>query len=246
MFRRISFFIYFTLLLGAKMKYVLYLRVSTQDQDERTQEARCLDYLKRTLNDNFQYIVFIDKLSSRLPPLKRLGLVDALDALEPDDVFVATRLDRIARNLYETTCIVEELDCRGAEFILVDQPGIKNKILLGLYAGMAEEEVKLIRRRIKDKLDAKKNRGERISRHLPYGYRLCADKLHIKPDPTEQLVIAKILQFRDQGVTFRELGSVLAREGHLNRVGKPFDHASLAQLVRKLKSTRQKDLALAV
>jgi DNA invertase Pin-like site-specific DNA recombinase len=47
------------------MKYVIYLRVSTKEQDLRTQEQKCLSYLKSLGNSDFKYLIFTDSITSK-------------------------------------------------------------------------------------------------------------------------------------------------------------------------------------
>jgi DNA invertase Pin-like site-specific DNA recombinase len=228
------------------MKYVIYLRVSTQEQDHRTQEQKCLQFLKHQDANPFEYLIYKDKITSRKPLLKREGLQGALKSLRKGDILVAMRTDRLARNLHETTCIIHELEMKGADILLIDQPGIKNKVLLGLYAGMAEEEGKMIRKRIKDKLDVKRMRNERVSRYIPYGYKLDMEssvevntlnrKKVTKPgllieEFREQQVLTLMCRLFDQGYSFRNIALLLNKRGYLNRNEKPFQQMTIYRIL---------------
>lgn len=237
------------------MKYVIYLRVSTKKQDFRPQLDQCLAFLQP--KKPFEYAVYTDELSSGLSLDKREGLKQAMQSLRQGDFLVSLRLDRIARNLYETTQIIHELDGKKAEILLIDQPGIKNKILLGLYAGMAEEEVKMIRRRTRDKMQAKRERAERISRWLPYGYAMHPTaKIMIKnreesgwteklgllvPEAGEQLVLAQMCQLFDEGNSYRKIAHKLTDQGYTNRLGQPFQSMSIYRILSRTGRTRSQD-----
>lgn len=229
------------------MKYLIYLRISTKIQDERTQLDHCLRFIKQRDNTDFKYEVFIDKITSKKEIFKREGCKEMFSALERGDTIVAIRLDRLARKLYEATALIELLDKSGAEIILVDQPGIENKIMLGLYAGMAEEEVKLLRKRVKEKLQSKKNRGERYSRYLPYGFGLHETKLIpirvgeevvmkrgiLVPVYEEQQTLIQMYKLADEGLSHQKIATNLHEQGYRNREGKPFQKMSIYRILAR-------------
>jgi DNA invertase Pin-like site-specific DNA recombinase len=223
--------------------YRIYLRVSTEQQDERTQ----LDHILRYLDKDVEYIVYKDIKTSRKPLQEREGGKALLRDLQRGDTIVAIRLDRIARSLSETVLMVERLDKAGADIILIDQPGIKNKIMLGLYAGMAEEEVKLLRKRISEKLQSKKARNERYTSSLPYGFALHETKLVpvkqgkeivmkrglLIPVYEEQQVIKIMVELREEGRSYREIAKILDELGHKNREDRPFQKMTIKRVVER-------------
>jgi DNA invertase Pin-like site-specific DNA recombinase len=88
-----------------------YGRVSTQDQSPDSQH----DALTEAGCDK----LFIEKISSRLD--RRPELEKALEYARPGDVFVITRLARVARNLRELLALVDTLQARGIDLIVVKQ-----------------------------------------------------------------------------------------------------------------------------
>ena len=240
------------------MRYLIYLRVSTDVQDEETQLDYCLRFIRQRDKTEFTYEVFRDKISSKKELFKREGGKQLFAALRKGDYIVSIRLDRISRKLHETTALIDLLDKAGAEIILVDQPGITNKIMLGLYAGMAEEEVKLLRKRVTEKLQAKKNKGERYSRYLPYGYGLHETKLIpiregdqvvmkrgiLVPIHEEQQTILKMKELAATGMSHQQIALALTRLGYRNREGKPFQKMSLYRILLRIEQERLEDQAL--
>lgn len=228
------------------MKYRIYLRVSKKVQDERTQLDHVLQFL-RTREENLEYVVYKDKITSRKPMNKREGGKRMLDELEPGDIIVAIRLDRLVRSLTEATNLIDKLDVMGNEVILTDQPGIKNKIMLGIYAGMAEEEVKLLRKRISEKLSSKKARGERYGSILPYGYALHETKLVpvkkgneivmkrgiLIPLHEEQLILKEMHELRELGAGYGEIAKILKMKGIKNREDRPFQKMSIYRILHR-------------
>lgn len=237
------------------MKYLIYLRVSTDEQDLETQLDHCLRFIKNRDKSEFKYEVYRDKITSRKPLLEREGGIAMLDSLEKGDVIIAMRLDRIARKLHETTQLIHILDTRGGEILLVEQPGINNKIMLGLYAGMAEEEVKLLRKRVSEKLESKKHRGERYSRHLPYGFAMHETKTVpirvgkevvlkrgvLVPLYEEQRALLVMKELFAEGRSYHNIAKILEDLGYKNRVGKPFQKMSIYRILARKEHAMKAD-----
>ncbi len=250
------------------MKYLIYLRVSTVKQDEETQLDHCLRFIKQRDSTDFKYEVFRDKITSKKGLFKRVkkgdgeitiiprpGAKAMMGSIRKGDLIVAHRIDRLARRSYETHQLIDILEKLEADIVLVDQPGIKNKIMLGLYAGMAEEEVVMLRKRVRETLETKKNKRERYSRFLPYGYGLHETKLVpirvgdevvmkrgiLIPIHEEQQVLAKMAEYADQGMTHQAIAKALTAEGHMNREGKPWQKMSIYRILARRESATSQD-----
>ncbi len=237
------------------MKYVIYLRVSTKKQDKDTQLQMCMEFLRKNVGTQFEFIVYFDEITSKKPLHKREGMRQALHAIDRGDVLVGQRVDRLARHSYETHFIKTLLDAKGAELMLTEQPGIKNKVIFGTYIGIAEEEGNLIRERTRNKLAAKKNKGERTGTVL-FGYDL--DQINLilvnGPDQTkvlkpgllipnvlEQEQLGVMCQLFDEGLSFRQITHTLNNRGYRNREGNPFQHNSIYRIVSRTGRKRSSD-----
>lgn len=241
------------------MRYLIYIRVSTLKQDEETQLEYCMRFIKQREKGEFQTLVFRDKVSSKKPLFKREGGAQLLDNLRKGDIVIAMRLDRVSRRLNEITQLIDIFDKKEVEIFLVEQPGIKNKIMLGIYAGMAEEEVKLLGERIKEKMNCKKAKGQRVSRFLPYGYALHETKLVpirngdeivmkrgvLVPLYEEQQVLKLMYQYADNGWQLNWICKALKEAGHLNREGKPFQPMTILRILNRRDKPIPQDQALA-
>ncbi len=136
-----------------------YARVSTDDQDltmQRTalKEAGC----RRT---------FEEKMSGAKrdrPQLARL-----LDQIRDNDVVVVTRLDRLARSTKDLLDIAEKLNEAGAGLRSLAEPWADTtspagRMVLTVFAGIAEFERALIHQRTSSGRIAAKARGVRFGR----------------------------------------------------------------------------------
>jgi DNA invertase Pin-like site-specific DNA recombinase len=136
-----------------------YARVSTDDQTldrqrERPREAGC----ER---------LFEEKISGARrdrPELARL-----LDQLRPGDVVVVTRLDRLARSTGNLLEIAEAIRVKDAGLLSLAEPWVDTtspagRMVLTVFAGIAEFERELIRQRTDEGRQAAKKRGVTFGR----------------------------------------------------------------------------------
>jgi len=66
---------------------------------------------------------------------------------------------------------------------------------------------------------------------IAYGQQLAADGIHLEPCPSEQAVIALAREYRQAGLSSRKIAARLAEQGFHNRVGKPFNPATVLDMV---------------
>lgn len=234
------------------MKYLIYLRVSTKEQDERTQLDYCLRFIKSRQFKEFTYEVYSDKISSKKSVFEREGSKSMLENMKKGETIVAMRVDRLSRRQSDTTKLLDLLDNKEVNILLVDQPGINNKIMLGIYSGMAEEEVVMLRKRVHEKFEAKRQRNERISGQLPYGYGLHesqlvpvkqGDKIVMKrgvlvPVAAEQSALALMEELFALGISYQNIASALTERGYMNREGKPFQKMTVYRILSRIADTK--------
>lgn len=254
------------------MKYVIYLRISTKKQDERPQREECLNFLRTFHKGQFEYAVYTDKISSKKPIFQqseeiaakskrkrklRPGIQEVLAALQPGDVLVSVRIDRISRSQYELHRLANLLKSKKVNLLLVGNPNLEDPILLGMYAAMAEKEVDLLSKRIKEKLRSKRLRGEKCGKDIPYGYQLHPTKKvaikrkdgdgfdmklgHLVVSDAEQKVLAQMLELSAEGRSYRQVAARLADLGCTNRAGRPFGHMSIYRMLHRIRQTKSTD-----
>jgi DNA invertase Pin-like site-specific DNA recombinase len=136
-----------------------YARVSTRDQNLVTQEAE--------LRASGCAKVFKEKISGA--KTDRPELVKAIGRLEPGDVLVVTRLDRLARSTRDLLNIMAAIAERGAGFkslrdAWADTTSAHGRLMLTVLGGLAEFERDLIRARTGEGRKRAKERGVRFGR----------------------------------------------------------------------------------
>src|SRR6188472_3864557 len=136
-----------------------YARVSTNGQDLSSQEAELLGAGCAK--------VFKEKVSGA--KTDRAELAKVIRRLEPGDVLVVTRLDRLARSTRDLLNVLDELGKRGVGFkslkdAWADTTTPHGKLMLTILGGLAEFERELIRARTGEGRKRAKDRGVRFGR----------------------------------------------------------------------------------
>ncbi len=174
------------------MARIGYARVSTVRQDEAPQvsaliEAGCDE-------------IFQEKVSTRLPAIKREQLQAALSRLTKGDVLVVAKLDRLGRTQVEVINCLHELQENAIHVETLD--GLINTkalgkfapIVVGMLTGLAEVERELIQERTL----------ESIAHRRATGGDLGGRRKSFKP---EQVEMAQ--ELKRQGKSVREIGKAI-------------------------------------
>ena len=136
-----------------------YARVSTDDQDLRMQQAELRAAGCERLFEEKQSGAKRDR-----PELSRL-----MEHLRAEDVLVVTRLDRLARSTRDLLDIAQQLTdveagLRSLAEPWADSTSPAGRMVLTVFAGIAEFERDLIRQRTSSGREAAKKRGVKFGR----------------------------------------------------------------------------------
>ena len=136
-----------------------YARVSTNGQDLSSQEAELLAAGCAK--------VFKEKVSGA--KTDRAELAKALRRLEPGDVLIVSRLDRLARSTLDLLNVLATIGQREAGFRSLkdswaDTTTPHGRLMLTVLAGLAEFERELIRARTGEGRKRAKDRGVKFGR----------------------------------------------------------------------------------
>ena len=155
-----------------------YARVSTDDQDLRLQRAALKEAgCKRTFEEEEEEGAKCDR-----PELAKM-----IEQLHDDDTVVVTRLDRLARSTRDLLDITEKLKEAGAGLRSLAEPWADTtspagRMVLTVFAGIAEFERELIHQRTSSGRVAAKARGVRFGRPP----KLTADQIALGRAPGER------------------------------------------------------------
>lgn len=139
------------------LRVILYVRVSTRDQDLGLQKDKLSDYCK--LRGWEPVRLFEDKASGK--DTDRPGFKDMLKAITMGDIdaIVIYKLDRIGRSLRDLLHILEHLKENGIALVSltdsIDTTSAQGRLFFNITAAFAEYERELI----KDRCDSGKERA---------------------------------------------------------------------------------------
>ena len=213
-----------------------YIRVSTDEQGLSVAAQRAALSAWCTARHLPLVAVYDDVHVSGGAPLdKRPGLLAALDALTPGTVLLATKRDRLARDAMAAAMIERLAERAGASVQTCDGVGEgetpEAKLMRGMIDLFAEYERHIIKARITVALGHKRSKGERISRHVPYGKQLAADGTHLEDHEAEQAIIARARDLHAAGLSSRAIATRLAERGLYSRVGTVFTPSAILAMV---------------
>lgn len=221
----------------------IYCRVSTVEQatDNKTslqeQEAVGMMYANLQGLSKFDVQVYADTGVSGSTPMKtRPAGTKLLEAVQPDDTVIASKMDRIFRSSIDALETVEFLKSKGVHLILFDM-GMQSvmrdgpsKLFFSMLAAFAEFERGRIVERITTGKFLKKKRGGYAGGNIPYGMKKVGQGQHsmLEPDPEQQKIFKLIKERVD--VEPRLIARELTKLGILSRAGNPFTSTQIARM----------------
>jgi DNA invertase Pin-like site-specific DNA recombinase len=107
--------------------------------------------------------------------------MEAIIALKRGDVLLVAKRDRLGRDIYEILGIQRLIDRRGARVVSAAGEGTdahspSDVLMRGLIDQFAQYERHMIAAKTKAALQAKRARGERVSRFPPFGFAFTAER----------------------------------------------------------------------
>lgn len=169
-------------------------------------------------------------VSGATDAVDRPGLSEALQQLRRPpraDGMVVARLDRLARAVTVQEAILALIWREGgqvftadADEVLQDDPDDPMRTAMRQMAGVfAELERRMNVKRMRDGRTAKAETGRKAVGEYAYGYAGAGKgrERDAGPRPDEQAAVARILEMRADGRSYREIAAALDAEGHQPR-----------------------------
>lgn len=149
-------------------------------------------------------------------PALQAALAEACKRRAP---LVVYSLSRVARSTKDALAIAERLDKAGADLVSlsesIDTTTAAGKMVFRMLAVLAEFERDLVSERTTSALAFKRSQGLRVSRQLPYGYRLDSQdergKWRLAEIPEEQAAIRLMVKLRADGLSLRAIAEEMER-----------------------------------
>lgn len=184
--------------------------------------------------------------------LNRPGVQRALSALENGSAggLLVAKLDRLTRSVRDLGDLVEKYfadakrGSRAGNFSLfsvgdhIDTTSAAGRFVLNVIASVAQWEREAIGERTRDGLAQLKRQGVKLGA-APLGERhsreVCAQsgRRLLEPIAAERATVARMVELRSNGATFRQIAATLTTEKHATRRGKPWQHTSVRAVLSR-------------
>lgn len=222
------------------MKIIGYIRVSTDQQSEsglgsEAQKRAIEDYAaKRGLSIAGFYQD--EGISGSLSLDKRPGILDAINNLEKGDLLAIAKRDRLGRDPFIVAMIEAAIERKGGQIISAAGEGTDNDdpssiLMRRIIDAFAEYERLIIKARTRAALQIKKDKGQRVG-HIPFGYQLSQDGIHLEHNKNEQSILKQINILQNKGYSIREIAIKMNSNQLFNRNGTPWNHASIFRILK--------------
>ena len=142
-----------------------YCRVSTLEQ---TTENQVLE-LQATGFTIEPHRIVTEQVSGSMPAMERPQFAKLVDRMEPGDVLMVTKLDRLGRNAMDVRATVERLEAKGIKVHCLalggmDLTSTTGKMTMGVLGAVAEFERDLLIERTQSGLARAKASGKALGR----------------------------------------------------------------------------------
>jgi DNA invertase Pin-like site-specific DNA recombinase len=221
------------------MKYVAYYRVSTKKQGEsglglKAQRKAVLNFIAPELID-----AEFEEVETGTNKKYRPVLKQAIELCKENDAtLIIAKLDRLARNV----AFVSALMNSGIKFKAVDMPKA-DELSIHIMSAIAENEAKVISKRIKDALAIKKEQlakeGKKLGNpnnltdeHRRKGTEILIEKR--KTNPNNKRALAFLKQMDTSNKTYEEIAKILNDNDFRTSRGKKFQGTQVWRLLKSL------------
>jgi DNA invertase Pin-like site-specific DNA recombinase len=186
------------------------------DEQERKIEARSVE-----MGWSLEH-VFVDAgVSGGIPLAKRPAGAKLLAAVQPGDVVVAAKMDRMFRNAADALTTIENFKQRKISLWLLDLGndcsgnGI-SELIVTVLAAVAQFERGLISERIKDAKRNQRRNGRSLGGVRPFGFTVdeASGEKKLVPIPEEQAAIDEIVALRAHGASLMAIRDRMRAKGH--------------------------------
>jgi len=219
-------------------KYVLYLRVSSQEQGRsglglEAQERDIQLFLSNYAPTPYEVLGKHVEVHSGTDNA-RPQLTSAIkQAKEENAVLVVSKLDRLSRKVSFIASLMED---RAMDFKVAQMP-FADKFQLHIYAALAEQERDFISQRTRAALRAAKERGTKLgapTQHLE----LLAKARQEKALREAKQVSGVIVPLRKKGTTLRGICDVLNASGMKTSRGTAFHPSLVSRMLNSLEGVQ--------
>jgi putative DNA-invertase from lambdoid prophage Rac len=192
-----------------------YARVSTERQaDEGVSLDEQIRRIEgRTLEQGWQIAeIFVERgVSGSVPLGDRPEGAQLLAVLQPGDIVIAAKLDRMFRSALDALNVIKDFQRQRISLWLLDLGGDVSgdgiaKLVLTILAAIAEFERERIGERIRDAKRHQRRSGQYLGGTRPFGWQIGEDGTLIG-DEAEQRALAEMRVLHAAGSSFRTIAA---------------------------------------
>jgi DNA invertase Pin-like site-specific DNA recombinase len=218
-----------------------YIRVSSDDQadsglglEDQRQRIAAYCHLKGLRLAE----IFEDPGVSGGKPLARRPAGNQLLAAghKGKALVIVAKLDRLFRSVADAATVIADFNKKGIRLVaLAEGFELSNpygRAMAQMASVFAELERALIQERTRSALNIKRSRGERISGHAPFGWDFGPGG-RLLENRRERRIIARMRQFRAEGLSYRGIATRLDREGILPKRGRRWLHTTVKSILMR-------------
>jgi DNA invertase Pin-like site-specific DNA recombinase len=213
-----------------------YERVSTSAQADEGQSLGTQERMIRgyAMQHGWEVSrVFVEAgVSGSVPLAERPEGRILLAQLEPGDIVITPKLDRMFRSAIDALQVLQQLQARGVSLHMIDLGGDVtgngiSKLVFTILSAVAEAERDRTRERIRDVKRDQAKRGRFLGGHRPpFGWHL--DQAGgVEPDPAEQDAVAMMRTMHAAGASYRGIAAGMRERGFA------VDHKLVMRLVKE-------------
>lgn len=227
-----------------KLRAFGYVRVSTEEQKEEgvSLEAQEEKIKAWALLHDLELVEVIRDEGVSGKDMERPGLQRLIELSHgpESEAVIVYKLDRLSRRTRDLLYLIEEVFKKGNTRFFsiteqIDTETATGRFFLTLMGALAQMERELIAERTRAALWYKKARGDPLGAE-PYGFKLEGDGF--KEVPEEQRVISRLKRLRAKGKSYREIASILNREGIPAKRGGKWNPSSIWYILDRVGRSR--------
>jgi len=224
---------------AAMIPAVAYARYSSEKQHGESIEAQLRAMENYCQHNGVEIVqIYIDEAKSATsddrPNFRRM--IHELKQTKPKLV-LTHKMDRFARNRYDSAIYKREIQRAGARYIAVDQPiedTPEGVILESLLEGMAEYYSKNLSREVSAKMKEYAYKAQHLGGIPPLGYDVNQDKQYVINEK-EAETVRIIFDMRLEGLSYRTITEALNNGGKKSKIGRPFGKNSIHDILKNEK-----------
>jgi len=228
--------------LRLQMKLYVYVRVSTDQQTESgaglsAQRDACQQWAEKQ-GLVIDTVFSEEGVSGSTSLEKRPALAEAINLLQEGDILLISKRDRLGRDIIHVAMIEAAINRKKAKVISVAGEGTSGEdpssiLMRRMIDAFSEFERNIICERTKAAMQAKKRKNERVG-HIPFGFRLSDDGVHLEECPKEISILIQIQELMKQGLSTRKIAEEMNNRQAFNRGMARWNHSSIHRVMTRI------------